>query len=97
MISKNIKNILIITVLIAGIFVAYTFFKGGDTSNELLSSSSASELTVVDELFSLLNSLSSLRIDTSIFEKESYQALQDYTVILGQEPKGRTNPFRPIE
>lgn len=95
--KENIKNIVIVAAIIAGLFVVYTFFFAGGESNELLSSSSASELTVVDELFSLLNSLSQLRIDDSLFDKESYSALEDYTVILEERPQGRINPFRPIE
>ncbi|MEX0933697.1 MAG: hypothetical protein WD003_00330 [Candidatus Paceibacterota bacterium] len=95
--KKNIKNITLVVLLLAGLFVAYSFFTGDSSDGELLSSSSASELTVVDNLFVLLNSLSQLRIDTSIFEKESYRSLKDYTVILGTEPQGRTNPFRPIQ
>jgi len=97
--KKTIKNILIIFAGVVVLFIAYSYFLKGE-DKELLTSalvSSTDGSPVVGELFVILNELSSLKIDLSLFEDPTYHSLQDYTVILTPEAFGRVNPFDPIE
>lgn len=95
--KSNIKNIIIIVSIVAGLFFLYTFFVKGNNDDDLLVSSSSTQSPVIEELFSILNKLSQLRINESIFQDASYKSLEDYTVIVNPEPYGRINPFELIE
>lgn len=98
--KKNIKNIITIVVVIVVIFFAYTFFvKGNKEPDALVSTSSATVAgsPVVRELFKILDQLSELSLDTSIFEDPLYKSLEDYGVTIDPQPIGRSNPFKEFE
>lgn len=59
-----------------------------DTNN-----SNASEDTA---FVTKLNSLKSIKIDTSLFSDKSFMLLVDNDVLLDQAPYGRVNPFSPL-
>lgn len=48
------------------------------------------------EILALLADLKSVRLDDSIFSDPVFQSLQDTSVELVLEPKGRPNPFAPL-
>lgn len=48
------------------------------------------------EILALLADMKSIRLDESIFSDPMFQALQDTSVELVLEPKGRPNPFAPL-
>jgi hypothetical protein len=48
------------------------------------------------EILALLADMKSVRLDESIFSDPMFQSLQDISVELIAEPKGRPNPFAPI-
>lgn len=50
----------------------------------------------VNEFSGLLSSISTISINTAIFQNPSYKALRDYPVVLGTDVVGRPNPFAPI-
>jgi hypothetical protein len=49
------------------------------------------------DVLSLLNRISSLKIDTEIFDSLIYQSLVDYSVEIPPQEVGRPNPFAPIQ
>lgn len=48
------------------------------------------------DLVNLLAELQAVNLNTSLFESEAFQRLTDYTSQLGNEPRGRVNPFQPL-
>lgn len=48
------------------------------------------------EILALLEDLKVIQLDQSIFSDPMFQSLQDTSVALNSEPKGRTNPFAPL-
>ncbi len=49
------------------------------------------------EFLRILKSLENVGLDKSIFSKEAFLSLVDFSLQLGTQPKGRFNPFRPID
>lgn len=99
--SQKTKNIIIITVLVAVVFIAYSFFFKKDTDKSSLTSENAAnaigESSIVKEFLSLLNTLNDLKLDTRIFQDQIFNSLRDESVELISEPRGRQNPFAPLE
>lgn len=98
--SNNKKTI------IAGIFLFTAFLVARDFQNE---TQAQEPLVVPDtapaaeennqkgrEILALLADLKSVRLDDSIFSDPAFQSLQDTSVELTAEPKGRPNPFAPL-
>lgn len=48
------------------------------------------------EILALLSDIKSVQLDESIFSDPRFQSLQDTSVDLKPEAKGRTNPFAPL-
>lgn len=48
------------------------------------------------ELLTLLADMRTIRLDESLFSDPAFQELQDFSVALRSEPKGRPNPFAPL-
>lgn len=59
-------------------------------------SSSAGTNQTGRQILALLADLKSVQLDDSIFSDPMFQALQDTSVELILEPKGRPNPFAPL-
>jgi len=49
-----------------------------------------------DQILALLQELTIIRLDDSIFTNPMFLSLNDYHVDLSDEPKQRNNPFAPI-
>lgn len=99
--SPRIKNSALIVILIALIFIAYSLFLRGEDNDELLVSQGAAHTEgstgAVSEFLLLLQTLNRLRLDTSIFNDIAYRSLRDESVELVGQPRGRTNPFAPLQ
>ncbi len=98
--KSNLKNILILTVVLAGSFYSYSYFFGGATeSSEVLSVTSPSPENgdVGGDLLVTLSDLRSMKLEQSIFSDPAFQSLKNFRVELGSEPVGRDNPFAPIQ
>ena len=97
--SKGTFIALILIVVVAlGLFF---YFKGSpkDSGSSLITSGSlesADAQAAADRVLSLLNQISSLRIDDSIFKSAAYLSLKDYTIAVPEQNVGRVNPFAPI-
>jgi hypothetical protein len=48
------------------------------------------------EILALLTEMKSIRLDEGLFSDPTFQSLQDTSVELNPEPKGRPNPFAPL-
>jgi len=95
---KKNKNIVIAIVLfIVVVFVYTTFFKGEKEAD--LSTSTTAVQTVPEnkDLLLQLQTLGSLKLDTSVFNNSVFRSLENNTVVLEKRnPEGRINPFSQI-
>lgn len=97
-----IKKAIIFVVLIIIVVVLYSVFaKKPETQGSLTSTPAAGvdpNLSAdTQAILALLQSISNLKLDTSIFDRESYLALEDQNKqILEDLNPGRYNPFAPI-
>lgn len=100
--SGALKKGLIFLVIIILVVVGYSMFAGDPKIETSLSSTPA---VGVDETISadtqvvlaLLQSVSNISLDTSIFDRQSYLALEDQNkILLPDLNPGRDNPFAPI-
>lgn len=109
--SKKIKLFALVTLIIAALIGASVFFgKSSDTApttsdGPLSSSADASKAAGVaeddigappSEFSTILASITSISLDTSLFEDPAYKALRDYPITLGSDRRGRPNPFAPV-
>ncbi len=99
--SQKIKNTIFIVIFLVIVFVAYSFFFKKDDSGPLLTSQPAAKesggASLVQEFLVLLNKLNNLELDTGIFQDPVFNSLKDESVELQDQPKGRRNPFAPLE
>lgn len=89
-----ISTIAIIALIISGYFVA---LKTNIVEAQLTVTTPESATTGVAgrQVLAWLGQLESLQMDTSIFTDPRYASLQDFTVDVGEQLKGRANPFLP--
>ncbi len=81
----------LVIVVVAGL--AYYFYSNSTPAPDV----STSNNTAVDtQVISLLSQISSLQIDSSIFNDAGYKTLRDYSVQIPPVNVGRTNPFAPL-
>ncbi len=99
-IFSNYKKIIIAAVVLAALFVAYSFFfKSEDTGSLIVTEDaiSSKQFAAGKELISLLVDMKSLKLNSDIFENNIFMNLQDFGLSLPPEPQGRANPFLPSE
>lgn len=93
------KNILI-GILVLGVAGYLNVFQKETQAQETLITPDVSVVAENDqqgqEILSLLADLKRIRLDGSIFSDPLFQSLQDFSVELNPEPKGRQNPFAPL-
>lgn len=96
--QKNSKKTLIVAIIaVVVLAIIYFYFSGGTVSPDAAGSLQSQSATVAGtRVFSLLNQIKSLHIDTKIFERPEYKTLVDYSVAIPELPVGRPNPFAPI-
>lgn len=96
--QKNSKKTLIITIIaVVVLAIVYFYFSGGAVTPDATSTLQSQSATVAGtRVFSLLNQIKSLHIDTTIFDRAEYKTLVDYSVDIPELPVGRPNPFAPI-
>ena len=102
MIEKKgtIKNIFIVVILVAVLFVAYVMFvKDAPEKAELVvvSGEGVSDTPhAAREFLQILDDLGKIKLNTDVFAEETYQRLHDFSVLLVPESRGRSNPFAPF-
>ena len=95
--SKN-KIIIIIVVVVAGI-LAYMYLTKGDSTSGLslvAENKTAADFSDAKDILNLLNRMSQIKLDDSIFQDQGFESLKDTTVVLTDLPSGRNNPFAPL-
>lgn len=97
--KNNLKNILILTVVLAVSFYAYSYFFGG--AEESVGALSVTEPTGVGgavgaDLLVILSDLRTMKLDESVFSDPVFRSLKNFRVELSSESIGRDNPFAPI-
>lgn len=91
------KITLIVLILGVGAFVAYqNYYVPSLNIDPLVSEGQVAGSIVGQEIISLLGELESIKLDVTIFEKESFRSLIDFGQTINSEPVGRGNPFAPI-
>lgn len=93
------KKIIYIAVLIFIGLVVYNYFFKPEINVDPVTSDVASptgKLAVDKEILTLLGDLHSLVLDNSIFSSSAFKSLEDFSLPVEDEPKGRSNPFAPI-
>jgi hypothetical protein len=101
--SSSKKTIIIGVIVIAVTFLAWYFYQKGRSpavgTSGLVATPGA--IAGVDQsavgagVLSVLNSVSSIHIDSSFFSSPAYQSLVDYSIAVPSAPVGRPNPFAP--
>ncbi len=98
--SSNLKNIIVIGVILLLVALAgYWYATRDKSSDELLTSQDAgSETKSVDsDLLAALRELRKLRLDDSIFSDPVWLSLHDFGKTLAPQQSFRPNPFAPLD
>ena len=92
------KNSLVVIILIIVIgMVAYWYLGKTDTSTAYLTSDVQSSNSVdAKYIYTILQKMSQVTLDDSIFTNSVFQTLKDNTVSFSPQLSGRNNPFAPI-
>jgi len=96
--NKKNQIITVILVVIVG-FVAFNYLKGNSNDNSgssIVAEQKVAEFAGAREILNLLNRMSKVKLDDSIFNNNSFKSLKDTTVVLVGQPVGRDNPFAPL-
>ena len=64
--------------------------------SSLTTTVSTSESADAQYIYSLLQQMSQVKLEDTIFSESSFQNLKDNTVSFSSQPSGRDNPFAPI-
>jgi len=98
-IIKNKKIVIIVAVIIFA-FVIYSYLFKKDIDTQLITSESissqAQQFGAGKEIVALLSDLKSLQLNDDIFNNAAFKSLEDFSLPISNEPKGRNNPFAPI-
>lgn len=93
--SKKTLIIIAIVIVLGG--VSYFYFTGtpkDDTALSVVGSETDSEAAIVgSRVLALLNQITSLKIDTALFQSPMYTSLVDHTVPIYEQNVGKDNPF----
>ena len=94
----NMKNIIIIIVLLGVAFFAFNYLSGSSAAStgSLSADTSSSNSNDAQYIYTLLQKMQQVKLDDSIFSNSVFQGLKDNTVIFAPQAAGRNNPFSPI-
>jgi RsiW-degrading membrane proteinase PrsW (M82 family) len=97
--NKNTVIIgIILVVILAGAWYFYSKGSSSPSTSQLVSTTPGGTATanVGANVLTILNSVSSINIDTSFFSTPAYQSLVDYSITVPPQEVGRQNPFAPV-
>jgi len=96
----NKKNILILIIVLVFSGIAFMYLTRNNTINDVSSLSTntttAAPSADAQYIYSLLQRMSVVKLDDSIFSSDAFRSLIDNTVVLTTQQTGRNNPFSPI-
>jgi len=92
------KKIIIASILIVIAFFIYSaYFKPSqDSGLVMVNNQTATQFAAGKEVLTLLIDLKSIKLDGNIFNNKIFKSLEDFSLPIDPEPKGRINPFAPI-
>ncbi len=90
--KKKIINIIVVVAIIAALFFGLTILVGTPEERGVLTTGTGRP-PVVEEIIGILQNLSTLTIDATIFEDPSYRTLDDFSVTITPQSQGKRNPF----
>lgn len=94
-IRKIILVVVFLVLLIAGLY--FFFFRPSDPQLVIDEFGNPVEAQVIgQDLIDLLAELEKVEFDQSLFTREAFVNLSDFSMPLPDEPSGRSNPFRPF-
>jgi len=91
--------LILIVVVSLGLFFYYRGTPTDSSISSLVTTSTTESIAAqasANRVLILLNTISSLKIDGSIFKTPTYNSLVDYTITIPELPVGRPNPFSPV-
>ncbi len=93
----NKKNIIIIIAFITILgFVGFYLFKNNTEDGSLVADMKATKIDDAQLIYSLLQKMSKVKLDDSIFSNQIFQGLKDNSIEVLPQETGRSNPFAPI-
>jgi hypothetical protein len=98
---NNMRKYLIALIVIVVVTLGGALLSQGNAvsaENLVVATPAANTVTGVAgaQVFALLNQLVAIKsFDQSLFDRQEYRDLQDFTVDVGVQSVGRTNPFLP--
>jgi hypothetical protein len=96
--TKNLKKIVIVALIIGGGLLAYSFLRPEPTIESMLETTERknNDQVLNQEIVLAINQMKSLTLDASIFNDPVFKSLIDHSRPISPEPIGRSNPFAPI-
>jgi hypothetical protein len=95
--------VILILCIVAGVVFFYTQNKTVETSDEVLVAGTVEDSVdneamykEVQSFMQLFSSVTSIVVDTSLFQSPAFNFLKDNSVYIDKQPIGRSNPFLPI-
>lgn len=97
--SSSNKNLAIALIIFAAIVVAGYMYATRDrvVDSDLLIGIPTDTVAVEGDLLTALGQLQTIRLDTTVFDDPVFESLVDIGTVLAEQPKGRPNPFAPID
>jgi len=96
-ILKYKKIIIAAVVVLIAFFIYSAYFKPGQNGALVaIENQTGRQFAAGKEVLTLLIDLKSIELDGAIFEDASFKSLEDFSLPIDPEPKGRINPFAPI-
>lgn len=96
---KNTLIVIVVVVALIGGYYGATYFTSGAPPTGLTTSKGAvsGSTTVGKDFVRTLVNLESLKLDEKVFVSAIFKSLVDFSVELQPQPRGRNNPFSPLE
>ena len=90
---KNLITALLIALSLGGVY--FLISSNNSEYDEFASENSDIELQT-QKILSDTNKINELKIDTTIFDDQSFMSLRDYGISITDVQPGRSNPFAPL-
>ena len=97
--NKILLSILAVAIII--VIIYFSFFNGGSSSAPTSTSGTTTSDTppaggVGSNILTMLNTISSVSIDTTVFSSTAWTSLRDLSVPVPNNAPGRTDLFGPL-
>jgi hypothetical protein len=98
MLSKIFVALVILFLVIVGVKVIFGKDEPVSTDTLVVTETFTPEQSgESQEFIRVLRGLEKVTLSGDLFSSREFQSLHDFSLELDEEPKGRTNPFRPID